>query len=181
MRKYKEISVSEIKEGSTIIKNHGFSYTVESIRTVSSNVRLLVLSDSKGNEVLEYTTLDKKYNVREEQLNEGKLYDRLVSQLLGKGMPKDKAHATATMQLQKSGSFKTGTKELTKHGKKRQKMGAAGRAKDRAAKRSGKKPSAYNYNPRTNGASLKEESKPNNPQKVNLLTILKVRIGKKAK
>jgi hypothetical protein len=285
MRKIIELPLSEIKEGCTILKDHGFFYTVESIEKISSNVRLMVLSDSKGNEVLEYATLDKNYNVRKEQLNEksaawsrkegknqegglnavgrksyerenpgsdlkapvsreqaaksnggksakrrksfcarmggmpgpmkgddgeptrkalslrkwdcgsinssyesegdeiseAKIYDRLVSQLLAKGMSTDKAHATATMQLQKSGSFKSGTKELTKHGKKRQSMGAAGRAKDRAAKRSGKKPSAYNYNPRTNGASLKEESKSNNPQKVNLLAILRMRIGKKAK
>tara|TARA_R100000951_G_scaffold53069_2_gene44737 strand:+ start:14041 stop:15315 length:1275 start_codon:yes stop_codon:yes gene_type:complete len=264
MRKIVELPLSEIKEGCTILKDHGFSYTVESIEKISTNVRLMVLSDSKGNEVLEYATLDKNYNVREEQLNEkspawsrkegknkegglnaagrksyerenpgsdlkapvsreqaakskggkaakrrksfcarmggmpgpmkdekgrptrkalslrkwdcgslnssyepegeeiseGKLYDRLVSQLLARGMPTDKAHATATMQLQKSGSFKSGTKELTKHGKKRQSMGASGRAKDRAAKRSGKNPSDYKYNPKTNGATLKSHFEP---------------------
>mgnify|MGYP001189244802 CR=1 FL=1 len=264
MRKIVELPLSEIKEGCTILKDHGFSYTVESIEKISTNVRLMVLSDSKGNEVLEYTTLDKNYNVREEQLNEkspawsrkegknkegglnaagrksyerenpgsdlkapvsreqaakskggkaakrrksfcarmggmpgpmkdekgrptrkalslrkwdcgslnssyepegeeiseGKLYDRLVSQLLARGMPTDKAHATATMQLQKSGSFKSGTKELTKHGKKRQSMGASGRAKDRAAKRSGRDASDYKYNPKTNGATLKSGFEP---------------------
>ena len=33
-RKYKEIPVLEIKEGYTILKNHGFSYTVESIKKI---------------------------------------------------------------------------------------------------------------------------------------------------
>jgi hypothetical protein len=95
-----------------------------------------------------------------EDIKEGKLYDRLVSQLLARGMSKDRAHATATAQLQKSGSFKPGTRELTQHGEKRQSMGAAGRAKDRAAKRSGRKPSEYKYNPKTNGATLKSHFEP---------------------
>ena len=102
-------------------------------------------------------SLNSSYEHDGDEIAEGKLYDRLVSQLLSRGMPTDKAHATATAQLQKSGSFKSGSRELTKHGKKRQAMGAAGRSKDRAAKRSGKKPSDYKYNPKTNGSSLKEE------------------------
>lgn len=44
---------------------------------------------------------------------------------------------------------------LTAEGKKRQAMGNDGRAKDRAAKRSGKKASAYKYNSKTNRATLK--------------------------
>lgn len=40
--------------------------------------------------------------------------------------------------------------KLTSEGKKRQAMGNAGRAKDRAVKRSGGKPSDYKYNPKTN-------------------------------
>lgn len=46
--------------------------------------------------------------------------------------------------------------KLTSKGKKRQAMGNAGRAKDRAAKRSGKSASSYNYNPKTNRATLKK-------------------------
>jgi hypothetical protein len=323
MKKIVELPLSEIKEGLTIIKNHGYKYTVEKIEDISNGLKLLVLSDHNGNEVLEYATQENIYNVHEEQLNEkegplgkvqrtpggpkkfmvkvkdpstgnvktvrfgdpnmeikrddperrsnfrarhncdnpgpktkarywscrqwragakvednftpdhgeeiseksekdhehsmarsqlstikkaveklmkkvqgegqleawvqskitkaadyidtasdymesgegedikeGKLYDRLVSQLLARGMSKDRAHATATAQLQKSGSFKPGTRELTKHGEKRQSMGAAGRAKDRAAKRSGRKPSEYKYNPKTNGATLKSHFEP---------------------
>jgi hypothetical protein len=44
---------------------------------------------------------------------------------------------------------------LTTEGKKRQAMGASGRAKDRAAKKQGGKPSDYTYNPRTNVAHKK--------------------------
>ena len=67
-----------------------------------------------------------------------KLMDRLVSQLRSKGMSKDKAYAVATKKLQESGNLKKGTKKLTPKGKKRQSMGAAGRAIDRAASKSGK-------------------------------------------
>ena len=95
-----------------------------------------------------------------DNLEEGKIYDRLIQQLLDRGVDKDRAHAIATAQLQKSGVFKKGTRTLTAKGKKRQAMGAAGRAKDRAAKRSGRKPSDYNYNPRTNGATLKNSYEP---------------------
>jgi hypothetical protein len=44
---------------------------------------------------------------------------------------------------------------LTLSGQQRQDLGAAGRAKDRAARRSGRPPSAYAYNPRTNRATLR--------------------------
>lgn len=84
-----------------------------------------------------------------------KLLERLVSQLQAKGMPKARAYATATSTLQKSGSLKPGSQELTAKGKKRQEMGAAGRAKDRAAKASGGKPSEYTYNQLTNRARKK--------------------------
>lgn len=80
---------------------------------------------------------------------------RLVSQLKTKGMPEGQAYATATKTLQKSGSLKPGTQELTSKGKTRSKMGAAGRAKDRAAKISGKNPSDYKYNQLNNTARLR--------------------------
>jgi hypothetical protein len=44
---------------------------------------------------------------------------------------------------------------LTAKGKKRQAMGNGGRAKDRAAKRSGKSTKDYKYNAKTNRATLK--------------------------
>ena len=85
-----------------------------------------------------------------------KIYKRLVNQLTGKVA---NPHAVATAQLQKSGSMKKGTRTLTAKGKKRQAMGASGRAKDRAAKASGKSASQYKYNPRTNQATLKSRGK----------------------
>jgi len=83
-----------------------------------------------------------------------KILDRLVSQLKAKGVKNP--YAVATSQLQKAGNLKKGTQELTAKGKKRQAMGAEGRAKDRAAKASGKPKSAYSYSKRTNRATLKK-------------------------
>ena len=90
-------------------------------------------------------------------LTEPDIVDRLVTQLKDKGMDNDKAHAVARSQLQKHGVLKKGTDDLTAHGEERNSMGAAGRAKDRAAQRSGRSVSDYNYNPRTNTATLKED------------------------
>lgn len=84
-----------------------------------------------------------------------KILERLVGQLQGKGMPKSKAYAVATSSLQKAGDLKPGSQKLTAKGEKRQEMGAAGRAKDRAAKASGGSPSDYKYNPQTNRATKK--------------------------
>lgn len=85
-----------------------------------------------------------------------KILERLVSQLKEKGMDKNRAYAVATSSLQRSGVLKKGTQDLTAKGKTRQAMGAAGRAKDRAAKASGKAPSAYTYNQMANTARLKK-------------------------
>ena len=84
-----------------------------------------------------------------------KIIDRLVQQLKAKGLPQGKAWATAIKTLRKGGSLDR-KGELTKRGKERQAMGAAGRAKDRASKYSGGKhaPSDYTYNPITNRATL---------------------------
>lgn len=85
-----------------------------------------------------------------------KILERLVGQLQAKGMPKAKAFAVATSQLQKAGDLKKGSQNLTPKGAKRQAMGAAGRAKDRAAKASGKhSTSDYTYSSKTNRATLK--------------------------
>lgn len=81
-----------------------------------------------------------------------KILERAVSQIQAKGADKSKAFAIATAGLQKSGVLKKGTQELTPKGQKRQEMGAAGRAKDRAAKRSGGDPADYSYNKKTNQA-----------------------------
>jgi hypothetical protein len=82
----------------------------------------------------------------------GNIFDRLVSQLKGKV---SNPYAVATSKLQKSGNLKKGTKTLTEKGKKRSLMGAAGRAKDRASKVSGKPASKYKYSSKTNRATLK--------------------------
>jgi len=85
-----------------------------------------------------------------------KLLERLKSQIQATGKDESSAFAIATSALQKRGHLKRGTQELTTEGKARQALGNAGRAKDRAAKYSGKhQPSDYNYDPRTNQATLK--------------------------
>ena len=48
-----------------------------------------------------------------------KILERLVSQLEAKGKSKKSAYAIATSTLQKSGSLKPGTQELTAKGKAR--------------------------------------------------------------
>ena len=84
------------------------------------------------------------------------ILDRLISQLRRQGMSTAMANAVARKRLQEAGILKKGSEELTAYGKKRQAMGAAGRAKDRAAKASGKKASQYKYNAKTNRATLKK-------------------------
>ena len=85
-----------------------------------------------------------------------KLQERLVGQLLRKGMPKGEAFAVANKTLQAAGDTKPGTQTLTAKGKQRQAMGADGRAKDRAAKAAGAghKASDYTYSSKTNRATL---------------------------
>ena len=59
--------------------------------------------------------------------------------------------------LKKRGDLKADGKTLTAKGKKRDNMTASQRAKDRAVKRLGGKPSDYKYNPATNTASRKQD------------------------
>jgi len=98
----------------------------------------------------------KKFKHFLKEQSKPKILKRLEGQLEDKGFSVGSAAAIARSTLQKSGSLRKGSQELTKKGKKRQKMGAAGRAKDRAAKKSGRKASQYKYNPRNNQATLKE-------------------------
>jgi hypothetical protein len=85
-----------------------------------------------------------------------KILERLVSQLQAKGKPKAQAYAIATSTLQKSGSLKKGSTEMTDKGKARSALGAAGRAKDRAAKASKHHSSGdFKYNQLNNTARLK--------------------------
>ena len=83
------------------------------------------------------------------------ILDRLVNQLTSKGMPKQKAWATAIKVLTKSGNLDE-DQDLTEKGKKRQAMGEHGRAQDRAAKRSkGHDAPEFKYNSAINLATLK--------------------------
>lgn len=75
------------------------------------------------------------------------LLARLTRQLASRGNKNAKGLAIAL--LKKRGHLND-SGELTASGKKRQALGAGGRAKDRAVKRSGGKPSDYSYNPKTN-------------------------------
>lgn len=77
---------------------------------------------------------------------------RLTRQLASKGVKG--AHNMAVGLLKKQGSMDA-KGHLTAKGKKRQALGAAGRAKSRAAKYSGNKASDYKYNPKTNKATKK--------------------------
>ena len=77
---------------------------------------------------------------------EKSLPKRLTRQLASRGVSNAKEMAYAL--LTKRGHMKDGA--LTAEGKKRETMGAEGRAKDRAVKTAGGKPSDYKYNPKTN-------------------------------
>jgi len=76
---------------------------------------------------------------------------RLTNQLKSKGM--NNAEGMAVSLLTKYGELKDG--KLTEKGKKRQALGASGRAKDRAAKESGHSSKDYKYDKKTNQATLK--------------------------
>ena len=80
-----------------------------------------------------------------------KIVERLVSQLVANGMPKAKAYAVAVSKMKKAGNLNS-KGEATAKGIKRGNMTPAQRAKDRAAKESGGKPSDYKYNSKNNSA-----------------------------
>lgn len=80
------------------------------------------------------------------------LVSRLTRQLAAKGIKGAKNMAMGL--LKKYGSVNSKGK-LTAKGKKRQSLGAAGRAKSRAAKYNGGKTSDYKYNSKTNRATKK--------------------------
>lgn len=84
------------------------------------------------------------------------ILERLVSQLKAKGKSKDSAYAIATAALQRSGNLRKGTTKATAKGKRRGAMTPAARAKDRAARKANHKPSDYNYNRKTNIATLRK-------------------------
>lgn len=85
-----------------------------------------------------------------------KILDRLVRQLRSRGVKSP--YGMATSILQKNGILKKGTRSLTPKGKKRNSMSPGQRAKSRAAKASGRSPSSYRYNKKTNRARLKKRA-----------------------
>ena len=74
---------------------------------------------------------------------------RLVKQLKAKGKSTPAAFAIAQSVLNKSGNV-TSSGQATAKGAKRGAMTPAARAKSRAVKKSGGKPSDYTYNRKTN-------------------------------
>ena len=80
------------------------------------------------------------------------LVERLTRQLAAKGNTGAKSMAIGI--LKKRGQLGADG-ELTKLGKERQSLGAAGRAKDRASKASGKAADSFTYDPKTNSTKLK--------------------------
>lgn len=79
------------------------------------------------------------------------LQTRLTRQLAARGVKG--AVNMANGLLEKRGQLKDG--KLTALGKERQALGNDGRAKDRAVKANGGKPSDYKYNSKTNQATKK--------------------------
>lgn len=79
---------------------------------------------------------------------------RLASQLAARGQKNSKDEAR---RLLKERGHVDAQGNLTKLGRQRQAMGADGRAKDRAARASNgrHKPADYDYDPKTNLATLK--------------------------
>lgn len=84
------------------------------------------------------------------------IVDRLTSQIMAQGKSLKDAKTIAASRLRNTGSLSKNGAGLTAKGKKQQSLGAAGRAKQRAAERGNHKPSDYKYNPRTNRATLKK-------------------------
>lgn len=84
------------------------------------------------------------------------LEDRLTRQLASQGN-KD-SRAMAQNILKKRGHLDSDG-NLTEAGKARQALGAAGRAKDREARSSGRSPDDYRYDKKTNAATLKKGRK----------------------
>lgn len=80
------------------------------------------------------------------------LLSRLTRQLASRGV---KGAANVALGLLKKRGQATSEGKLTASGKKRQALGASGRAKARSAKYSGKKSSDYKYNSKTNRAVKK--------------------------
>ena len=82
-----------------------------------------------------------------------KLETRLTRQLASKG-EKDATGLARALLIKHRHISSDGS--LTESGAERQALGASGRAKDRAAKRSGRSVEDYKYDKKTNSATLKK-------------------------
>lgn len=84
------------------------------------------------------------------------LIERLTEQLKDTGTPAHTARDMALSILRDRGHVHPNSEALTPKGLERDRMGAAGRAIDRATKTSGRKAQDYQYDARTNRAVLKK-------------------------
>lgn len=85
------------------------------------------------------------------------LIERLTEQLKDTGTPAFVARGIALSILRDRGHVHPNSETLTAEGQKRDQMGAAGRAIDRATKASGRGAQHYVYDTRTNRAVLKKK------------------------
>jgi len=88
-------------------------------------------------------------------MGKNQLLDRLTEQMRTQKNPPSDPQAAAIAVLQARGQLKDDGKTFTKSGAARDAMTAEERAKDRAAKRTGKPATAFKYNPKTNAALRK--------------------------
>ena len=72
MTEYTEKPLSEINVGAIIVKENGFVYQIKEIHEMSPNVRYVILEDSYGNYLSEYSNIKKEFYVKEDHLNEEK-------------------------------------------------------------------------------------------------------------
>lgn len=93
---------------------------------------------------------------RNEQHMHLPLIDRLTEQLKDSGTPASTARDMALSILRDRGHVSPNSEQLTAEGARRDQMGAAGRAIDRATKASGRSARDYEYDTRTNRAVLKK-------------------------
>jgi hypothetical protein len=84
------------------------------------------------------------------------LIERLTEQLKDSGTPAFIARGMALSILRDRGHVHPNSETLTAEGAKRDQMGAAGRAIDRAVKASGGRATDYTYDMRTNRAVRKK-------------------------
>jgi hypothetical protein len=90
--------------------------------------------------------------IRNEEHMHLPLIERLTEQLKDSGTPVDDARGMALSILRDRGHVHPNSEMLTEEGERRDAMGAAGRAIDRATKRS---PGNYAYDTKTNRAVRK--------------------------